>query len=392
MRDVYIVGAARTAIGRFGGSLQPLTSSALGEVVIREAVQRAKVDPNQIDEVILGNVYQAGGKGNPARQAAIRAGIPVEIPAMTINKQCGSGMRSIALGYQQILSGEADIIVAGGAESMSNVPHLLLDARWGKKVGALSAEDSLLYDGLICAIEGYHMGVTAENLAEKYRISREDQDRFALESQNKALQAIEEGRFETEIVPVSLNTAKGTYLFRTDEHPRETTFEKLQGLSPVFKTENGTVTAGNASGINDGAAAVVLVSENVLKEQGLTPLARIRSVASAGVAPSEMGIGPVPASRKALSKADLRLDDIDLVELNEAFAAQALAVIKELDMDPTKVNVNGGAIALGHPVGCSGARIVVTLLYEMMRTGKKTGLATLCIGGGQGTAMVVELV
>jgi acetyl-CoA C-acetyltransferase len=392
MRDVYIVGAARTAIGRFGGSLQPLHSSALGGVVIREAVHRAKVDGTCIDEVILGNVYQAGGKANPARQTAMLAGLPVEIPAMTINKQCGSGMRAISLGYQQILAGEADVIVSGGTESMSNVPHLLLDVRWGKKTGALSAVDGLFYDGLICAIEGYHMGVTAENLAEKYRISREEQDRFAVESQNKALRAIREGRFEEEIVPVPLTTKQGTYLFRTDEHPRETTLEKLLELPPVFKPEKGTVTAGNASGINDGAAAVVLASEETVKEQGLTPLARIRAVASAAVPPSEMGIGPVPAARKALSKADLRLADIDLVELNEAFAAQALAVIKELDLDPAKVNVNGGAIALGHPVGCSGARIVVTLLHEMRRTGKKTGLATLCIGGGQGTALVLESV
>lgn len=391
MCDVYIVSAARTAIGRFGGGLLPFSSSELGATVFKKVVEQAKINPRLIDEVILGNVYQAGAKGNPARQAAIQAGLPVEIPAMTINKQCGSGLRAISLGYQQILAGEADVILAGGSESMSNVPHLLMDARWGKKVGAPATEDSLLYDGLVCALEGYHMGQTAENLADRYHISREEQDQFALESQQKALRAIQEGKFKEEIVPVSVQTSKGAITIDTDEHPRETTLEKLLQLPAAFK-KGGTVTAGNASGINDGAAAVVLVSQNVLDQYGLTPLAKIRSVASAAVPPSVMGIGPVPATQKALQKVGILLDQIDLVELNEAFAAQALAVINELQLNPEIVNVNGGAIALGHPVGCSGARIVVSLLHELIRTGKTTGLATLCIGGGQGTAMVIERV
>jgi acetyl-CoA C-acetyltransferase len=391
MRDVYIVSAARTAIGRFGGGLLPFRSSALGAAVIKDVVEKAKIDPNHIDEIILGNVYQAGAKGNPARQAAMMAGLPEEIPAMTINKQCGSGLRSISLGYQQILAGEADLIVAGGTESMSNVPHLLMDARWGRKLGAPATEDSLLYDGLHCAIEGYHMGQTGENLADRYQISREEQDQFALQSQEKALRAIQEGIFKAEIVPMSRTTSKGTVTIDTDEHPRATTLENLSKLPPAFK-KGGSVTAGNASGINDGAAAVVIVSQDFMEKHDLTPLARIRSVASAGVDPSIMGIGPVPATKKALQKAGIQLDQLDLVELNEAFAAQALAVIKELKLNPEIVNVNGGAVALGHPVGCSGARIVVSLLHELIRTRKTLGLATLCIGGGQGTAMVIERV
>jgi len=392
MRDVFIVSAVRTPIGRFGGSLQPFSSSELAGLVVKEAVSRAKVEGSMIDEVIFGNVFQAGGKGNPARQAALLGGLPVEVPAMTINKQCASGLRSIALAYQQIGAGEAEVIVAGGTESMSNVPHLVLDARWGKKLGPLTTVDGMLYDGLHCAIEGYHMGITAENLAEKYNISREEQDLFALQSQQKALQAIREGRFEREIVPVSIKSRKGTEEFSIDEHPQDTSLEKLQKLSPVFKKENGTVTAGNASGLNDGAAAVVLVSADKLEEWGLTPLAQIRSVAQAAVPPSIMGIGPVPATRKALAKAGLSIADMDLIELNEAFAAQALSVMKELELDEAKTNVNGGAIALGHPVGCSGARIVVTLVHELIRQQKALGLATLCIGGGQGSSMVIERV
>ncbi len=391
MREVYIVSAVRTAIGRFGGSLQPLTSSELGAVVIREAVERAHIDTAQIEEVILGNVFQAGGKANPARQAALIAGLPVEIPAMTINKQCASGLRSITIAYQEILAGEADLIVAGGTESMSNVPHLLLDARWGKKMGSLSAVDGLLYDGLHCGIEGYHMGVTAENIAEQYGISREDQDDFAYSSQQKALSAIREGRFEKEIVPVEVPSRKGSFTFKIDEHPRETTTDQLQKLSSAF-TSNGSVTAGNSSGINDGAACVVLASGEKVKELGLTPIARIRSVSSAAVPPSIMGIGPVPATKKALSKAQMTITDIDLIELNEAFAAQSLAVIRELDIPSEKVNVNGGAIALGHPVGCSGARIVVTLIHALEQKEKQIGLATLCIGGGQGASIIVERV
>ena len=392
MQDVYIVSAVRTAIGRFGGSLLPFRSADLGSHVIKEAINRAKLDPHKVDEVILGNVYQAGAKGNPARQAAIKAGLSYEIPAMTINKQCASGMRAVTIGYQQIKAEEADIMVVGGTESMSNVPHLLLEARWGKRLGPAEVEDSLLYDGLVCAMEGYHMGITAENVAKQYQISREEQDQFALTSQQKALKAIQLGKFDDEIHPITIKTKKGTIEFKTDEHPRETNFEKLQALPPVFQPENGTVTAGNASGINDGASALVLASEKAVTKYGLTPLARIRSAAAAGVPPSIMGIGPVPATQKALTKAGLSLHDIDLIELNEAFAAQSLAVIKELNLDPTIVNVNGGAIALGHPVGSSGSRIIVTLIYELIRKQKKLGLATLCVGGGQGTAVIIERV
>jgi acetyl-CoA C-acetyltransferase len=392
MKDVYIVSAARTPIGRFGGSLTPFTSSELGAIAFSSAVERSGIRAEQFDEVILGNVFQAGGKGNPARQAAIKAGLPETLPAMTINKQCASGMRSISLAYQQILAGEANAILAGGTESMSNVPHLVLDGRWGKKLGDLTTTDGLLYDGLHCALEGYHMGVTAENLVAQYGISREEQDAFALRSQQKARRAIEEGRFVAEIVPVERTTRKGTHVFDTDEHPQDTSLEALGKLRPVFVAENGTVTAGNASGLNDGAAAVTVVSGEKVKEWGLTPLARIRAVASAAVPPSVMGIGPVPATKKVLEKAGLSLQDLDLIELNEAFAAQVLAVMRELEIPEEKVNVNGGAIALGHPVGCSGARIVVTLIHELIRQDKHLGLATLCVGGGQGTALILERV
>ena len=391
MEEVYIVSAARTPIGKFGGMLRNLNSSELGATAFKAAVERSGIAYDQFDEVIIGNVFQAGGKGNPARQTGIKAGLPVSVPAMTINKQCASGMRSITLGYQQILAGEADVIVAGGTESMSNVPHLVLDGRWGKKMGPLSTVDSLFYDGFDCALEGYHMGVTAENLVEKFKISREEQDVFALSSQQKAQHAMEKGYFEKEIVPVNIQTKQGDQEFRIDEQPRETSLGKLQKLNPVFK-KNGTVTAGNSSGLNDGAAAVVLVSEKKIKEWDLEPLARIRAVASAGVHPSIMGIGPVPSTQKALKKAGLSIHDMDLFELNEAFAVQTLAVIRELEINEEKVNVNGGAIALGHPVGCSGARIVVTLLYELIRQQKQFGLASLCVGGGQGTTMIIERV
>jgi acetyl-CoA C-acetyltransferase len=392
MRDVYIVSAARTPIGRFGGSLQPLTSSELGAIAFEAAVQRAGIDTGQIDEAIIGNVFQAGGKGNPARQAAIKAGLPETVPAMTVNKQCASGMRAISLAYQQILAGEAEAILAGGTESMSNVPHLVLDGRWGKKMGALMTVDGLLYDGLHCALEGYHMGVTAENLVAQYGISREEQDAFALESQRKTRRAIDEGRFTKEIVPVQIKTKKGIQVVDTDEHPQDTSLELLGKLRPAFVKENGSVTAGNASGLNDGAAAVLVVSEDKVKEWGLTPLAKIRAVASAAVPPSIMGIGPVPSTKKALEKAGLSIGDVDLIELNEAFAAQALAVMRDLDIPEEKLNVNGGAIALGHPVGCSGARIVVTLIHELIRQNKSIGLATLCVGGGQGTSLIIERV
>lgn len=390
MQEVYIVSGARTPIGRFGGGLKSLSSSELGSIAIEEAVRRSGLAGEQFDEVIIGNVFQAGGKGNPARQAALKAGLPESVPAMTINKQCASGLRAVSLSYQQILAGEAEAIVAGGTESMSNVPHLLLDSRWGKKMGAPAAVDGLLYDGLHCAIEGYHMGITAENLVTQYNISREEQDSFALESQRKAKRAIEEGRFQEENVPVTVKTGGQEKIIHTDEHPKDTNLEQLGKLKPVFVKENGTVTAGNTSGLNDGAAALVIVSGKKVKEWGITPLARIRSAASAAVAPSIMGIGPVPATQKALAKAGLSIKDIDLIELNEAFAAQALAVMRDLEIPENKLNVNGGAIALGHPVGCSGARILVTLLHELIRQDKQLGLATLCIGGGQGTTMIIE--
>lgn len=386
MEKVYIVSALRTAVGRFGGSLKQFSSSDLCAEVIKASVQELAVPLEAIDEVIIGNVYQAGGKANPARQAALKGGLPTSIPAMTINKQCASGMRSVSLAYQQIKAGEAHFIVAGGTESMTNVPYLSLDNRWGKKMGQAQLEDGLLYDGLICSHENYHMGVTAENVAEQYGISRMKQDEYALNSQLKAHNAIERGLFEKEIVP--LETKKGTV--KVDEHPRKTTLEALGQLSAAFKKEGGTVTAGNASGLNDGASVLLVASESMVKEYNLTPLAEIISVASAGVDPNVMGIGPVPASKKALEKANLKIEDIDLIELNEAFASQAIAVIEELNLNEEIVNVNGGAIALGHPVGSSGSRIIVSLVHELIRSEKKYGLASLCIGGGQGASVIVR--
>ncbi|MEK5232454.1 acetyl-CoA C-acetyltransferase [Lysinibacillus sp. FSL K6-0232] len=387
LNKVYIVSALRTAVGRFGGSLKYFNSSDLSAATIKALIENVEIPLEQIDEVIIGNVYQAGGKGNPARQAAIKAGLPKSIPAMTVNKQCASGMRSVSLAYQQIKAGEAEIILAGGTESMSNVPHILLDGRDGKKMGSMHLEDSLLYDGLICAMENYHMGITAENLAQQYNISREEQDQFSVNSQNKALNAIQQGLFEKEIVPIEVSPSKW---FTKDEHPRETTVEALKNLKPVFLKEGGTVTAGNSSGLNDGASIMLIVSEHALRKYNLQPLAEIISVASAGVEPSVMGIGPVPATRKALEKANLTLESIDLIELNEAFAAQALAVMKELDMNPNIVNVNGGAVALGHPVGSSGSRIIVSLVHELQKRNLSYGLATLCIGGGQGAAVIIK--
>ncbi|QUG40201.1 acetyl-CoA C-acetyltransferase [Psychrobacillus sp. INOP01] len=387
MEKVYIVSALRTAVGRFGGSLKQFSSAELCAEVIKATVKDLKVSLEKIDEVIIGNVYQAGGKANPARQAALMGGIPNSVPAMTINKQCASGMRSVSLAYQQIKAGEANLIVAGGTESMSNVPYISKDSRWGKKLGAIQLEDSILHDGLICSKENYHMGVTAENVAEQYNISRKEQDIFALNSQVKAAEAIQNGVFEKEIVPIE--TIKEVFL--TDEHPRATSLEALEKLPAAFK-ENGSVSAGSASGLNDGASVLLIASESMVKEYNLTPLAEIISVASAGVDPSVMGIGPVPATKLALKKANLRLEDIDLIELNEAFASQALAVIKELNLNEEIVNVNGGAIALGHPVGSSGSRIIVSLVHELIRRNKEYGLATLCIGGGQGATVIVRKV
>ena len=385
MEKVFIVSALRTAVGRFGGSLKQFNSSDLGAEVIKATVKGLTVPLEKIDEVIIGNVYQAGGRANPARQAALKGGLPTSIPAMTVNKQCASGMRSVSLAYQQIKAGEANLILAGGTESMSNVPYISLDSRWGKKLGAIQLEDSLLYDGLICSKENYHMGITAENVVEEYCITRKEQDKFALQSQIKAAAAIQNGVFVKEIVPIVTKKQ----VFQVDEHPRSTTLESLENLSAAFKA-NGTVTAGSSSGLNDGASILLIVSESMVKEYNLTPLAEIISVASAGVDPRVMGIGPVPATKIALNKANLTIDDIDLIELNEAFAAQAIAVIKDLKLNEEIVNVNGGAIALGHPVGSSGSRIIVSLVHELIRRNKEYGLATLCIGGGQGATIIVK--
>ena len=392
MREVVIASAVRTAIGSFNGTLAPFSAPELGSFVIKAALERANVPASAVDEVIMGNVLQAGLGQNPARQAALKAGLPVEVPTMTINKVCGSGLKAVNLAAQAIMTGDADIIVAGGMESMTNAPYLLDKSRWGYRMGHGKLIDSMITDGLWCAFNDYHMGITAENIVEKYGVTREEQDQLAFESQDKAIKAIESGAFKKEIVPAVIKDKKGDKIFDTDEYPRAgTTVEKLCALKPAFK-KDGTVTAGNASGINDGAAALVVMSADKAKELGIKPMARIRSYASAGVDPSIMGMGPVPATRKALAKAGLVMDDIDLIEANEAFAAQFLAVGKELGFVKEKVNVHGGAIALGHPIGASGARILVTLLHAMELRNVKTGLATLCIGGGQGVATIVERV
>ncbi len=391
MEKVVIAAAVRTPTGTFGGSLKDVPAPELGALVIKEVLQRGGIDPAQVDEVIFGNVLQAGLGQNPARQAAIKAGLDHSIPAMSINKVCASGLKSINLGAQAIAAGNADVIVAGGMENMSRAPYLSDAARWGGRMGNTALVDSMIKDGLWCAFNDVHMGITAENIAEQFGISREEQDKLALESQNRAIKAIEEGLFQDEIVPVSIPQRKGDpVIFDTDEHPRKgTTLEGLQKLRPAFK-KDGTVTAGNASGINDGAAAVLLMSEKKAKELGITPLATMVSYASAGVDPAIMGTGPIPATRKALEKAGLTVDDLDVIEANEAFAAQALAVAKDLQFDLDKTNLSGGAIALGHPIGASGARIFVTLLHHLVRKGKGKGLATLCIGGGQGCATIIE--
>ncbi len=391
MRTVVIASAVRTPIGSFGGSLSRLSASQLGQIAIREVIRLAGVSPDKIDEVIIGQVLQAGCAPNPARQAAIGAGIPDHVSSYTVNKLCGSGLKSVALGALAIAAGEADMIVAGGMESMSRAPYLLDKARSGYRMGNGILEDSILKDGLIDAFHGIHMGVTAENIADQYRISREEADAFALQSQQKAAKALGEGRFMREIVPVMIPGKSGeTVLVTDDEYPRrDTTMESLAKLRPAFK-DGGVVTAGNSSGINDAAAALLLMEEGAARKAGIRPLARVLGWGTSGVDPRIMGMGPVEAIRKTLAKAALTLDDIDLVELNEAFAAQSLAVIRELRLDSRMVNVNGGAIALGHPVGASGARVLVTLLHEMERSGLKRGLVALCIGGGQGIAMIVE--
>ena len=389
MSEVVIASAVRTPVGTFNGSLSSVPAQYLGEMAIRAALERASVAPDDVDEVIMGQILTGGGGQNPARQAAVNAGIPVSATAYGINQLCGSGLRSVALGYQSILTGDTSVVVAGGHESMSQSPHLIF-LRSGTKMGEAKLLDSMLRDGLLDSFRGYHMGNTAENIAERWQITRQEQDEFALASQLKASEAIKAGRFKDEITPVTIKTRKGDVVVDTDEGPRpETTIEGLAKLRPAFNKE-GTVTAGNASGINDGAAAVVLMTAEEAERRGVTPLARIASWATAGVDPAIMGTGPIPASRKALEKAGWKHEDLDLVEANEAFAAQALSVNKELGWDTSKVNVNGGAIALGHPIGASGGRVLTTLLYEMQKRDAKKGLATLCIGGGMGIAMCVE--
>ncbi|MGN7397886.1 acetyl-CoA C-acetyltransferase [Peribacillus frigoritolerans] len=390
--EAVIISAFRTAIGSFNGSLKDISAPELGALAIKGALERAGVCPEQIDEVILGNVLQAGLGQNPARQAALKAGLPESVSAMTINKVCGSGLKAVHLAAQAIIAGDAEIVVAGGMENMSQAPYILKNARNGFKMGDQKLVDSMISDGLWCAFNDYHMGMTAENLCSKYKLGREEQDEFAASSQAKASAAIETGRFKDEIIPVEIPQRKGKpIVFDTDEYPKKgTTAEKLAGLRPAFK-KDGSVTAGNASGINDGAAVLVVMSRKKADELGIQPLVTIKGNASAGVDPSIMGIGPVTAVKKALEKAGVSLGELELIEANEAFAAQSLAVDRELQFNKDILNVNGGAIALGHPIGASGARILVTLIHEMKKRQAKRGLATLCIGGGQGIATVVEL-
>ena len=391
MSDIVIVSAARTPVGSFNGALSSLPASDLGKIAIQAAVERAGIAPADVDEVILGQVLQAAAGQGPARQASVNAGIPVESPAWSLNQLCGSGLRAVALAAQQIAAGDAKIVVAGGQESMSQAPHAQ-NLRGGQKMGDLSFVDTMIKDGLWDAFHGYHMGQTAENIANRWQITRQDQDTFAVASRNKAEAAQKAGKFDAEIVPVTIKGRKGDTVVDKDEFIRHgATIESVQGLKPVFNKE-GSVTAANASGLNDGAAALVLMSADEAAKRGLKPLARIASWANAGVEPEIMGTGPIPASKKALEKAGWTVADLDLVESNEAFAAQSLCVVRELGLDPAKVNVNGGAIAIGHPIGASGARILTTLLHEMKRSGAKKGLATLCIGGGMGVAMCVEAV
>ncbi len=390
-QEIVIVSAVRTAVGSFQGALKDVPATTLGSIVIKEALKRAGVQPEQVSEVIMGNVLQAGLGQNPARQSSIHAGLPETIPAMTINKVCGSGLKSIQLAFQAIYAGDAEIVVAGGMENMSRAPYLMENARSGFRMGDQKLVDSMLVDGLTCAFNDYHMGVTAENLCDRYDITREEQDKFAARSQARATAAIESGRFDDEIVPVEIPQRKGDpVVFQTDEYVKSSSNEeKLGKLRPAFK-KDGSVTAGNSSGINDGAAAVVVMSKAKADELGLTPLATIVASGTAGVDPAVMGIGPVQAVKNALSKAHMSLGDIELIEANEAFAAQSISVDRELEFNHDILNVNGGAIAIGHPIGASGTRIFVTLLHEMIKRDAKTGLATLCIGGGQGIATVIK--
>lgn len=389
MTDIVITSAVRTPIGAFCGSLAGLQAAELGQIAIQEALVRSKVDAADVSEVVMGQVLAAGNGQNPARQASMAAGVPKEVPAMTINQVCGSGLKAVALGASAILAGDNSIVVAGGQESMSNAAHCTY-LRSGTKMGDTQLTDTMIKDGLWDAFNGYHMGTTAENIAEKWQLTRDAQDEFAANSQQKAEKALAEDRFRDEIVPVTIKVKREEKTFDTDEYPRAgATAESLGKLRPAF-SKDGTVTAGNASGLNDGAAAVVLMTADEASARGLTPIARIASWAQAGVDPAIMGTGPIPASQKALEKAGWSVDDLDLVEANEAFAAQSLAVCKDLALDPEKVNVNGGAIALGHPIGASGCRVLVTLLHEMQKRDAKKGLTTLCIGGGMGIAMCVE--
>jgi acetyl-CoA C-acetyltransferase len=389
MSDIVIVSAVRTAIGAFGGSLSKRAAAELGQVVIAEGLKRAQIEAGDVTEVIMGQVLTAANGQNPARQASIQAGVPKEVPAMTINQVCGSGLKSVALGAMSISNGDSTIVVAGGQENMSLSPHAM-HMRNGAKMGDASLIDTMIKDGLWDAFNGYHMGTTAENIAKKWQLSRVVQDEFSAASQQKAEEAIKAGKFKDEIVPVTVQIKRKDVSFDVDEYPRAgVTADALGNLKPAF-SKDGTVTAGNASGINDGAAAVTLMSADEAKRRGLTPLARIASWAQAGVDPAIMGTGPIPASRKALEKAGWKIDDLDLIEANEAFAAQSLAVCEDLGFDSKKVNVNGGAIALGHPIGASGCRVLVTLLHELQRRDAKRGLATLCIGGGMGIALTVE--
>jgi acetyl-CoA C-acetyltransferase len=390
VHDVYILSAVRTPIGKFGGSLASLTAADMGVVAAKAALERAGVRADQVEETIFGNARQAGGGPNPARQVSVRSGVPQEVPAYTVNKACASGMKTIALGYQEIAVGNLDCVLAGGTESMSRLPYYLDGARWGYRLGHQELVDGMYRDGFFCPLAKMVMGETAELLAEQYKISRDEQDQFALCSQTRAAKAIEAGRFKDEIVPVTLESKKGPQTFSQDEHPFVgATMEKMTKLPPVF-SKTGTITAANSSGITDGAAAVVLASEEFVKRNNLKPLARILAATSAGVDPRTMGIGPVPAIRKMVQKHQLRLADFDLVELNEAFAAQVLACDRDLHFDHNKLNVNGGAIALGHPIGCTGTRITVTLLHEMLKRKSKRGVATLCVSGGMGMALALE--
>ncbi|HCQ88674.1 MAG TPA: acetyl-CoA C-acyltransferase [Clostridium sp.] len=390
MREVVIVSAVRTPVGAFGGSLSKFSAVELGTIAAKEAIKRAGIKPEIIEEAIIGNVLTAGLGQNPARQVALKAGLCEESSAITINKVCGSGLRAVSMAAQMIKAGDADVILAGGTESMSNAPYVLPNNRWGQRMGNGNVVDTMINDGLWDAFNDYHMGVTAENVAEKWNITREEQDEFSLLSQQKAEIAIKNGEFKDEIVPVVIKTKKGEIIFDQDEFPRfENTIEALKKLKPIFK-ENGTVTAGNASGLNDGAAALVIMSADKAKALGIKPLAKISSYGSAGLDPAIMGYGAFYATKAALDKINLKCEDLDLIEANEAYASQSIAITKDLNLDMSKVNVNGGAIALGHPIGASGARILVTLLHAMEKRDAKKGLATLCIGGGQGTALIVE--